>query len=331
MSEPIDASGIEDKPQPYTFEEVSKAFTNYLEQERPGLKRFYRWEEKTEDEFDQYLRDPVTRGLAMTRQLMDHGCPRGVAMELSLLALYDLVVLIDNSRSMGAADNGSSAETLRDILKAASTVYSFAHKEGITAVRFLNTSNTYFNVVPGKIRALMHRIVFAGLAIIGTKLQDRVLVNHVTPDMARPLLVIVVIGEIEGEVQGLWDAIADQALALKEQYGDHGPQAVAYQFAKIGNHRATKDLVECLAGDNILGPYIHYMAGDEHRLGNLMEDMWRILPKLLLGAISDYWDKEADTYVTLQNRDERLAPLSHDDGGDGGERDPKEDDSSEDE
>ena len=67
-------------------------FQDYIEKEKPGLKRFYKW--KTQDEFDRYLKDPVARGLAMTEQLMDNGCPREIAAGLSLLALYDLVIFI---------------------------------------------------------------------------------------------------------------------------------------------------------------------------------------------------------------------------------------------
>ena len=96
MSESGGASGAEDEPTPYTFAEISKRFTDYIEKERPGLKRFYRWE--TQSEFDQYLKGPVTRGLAMAQNLTDNGCAWEVAMELSLLALYDLVMLIGTSR-----------------------------------------------------------------------------------------------------------------------------------------------------------------------------------------------------------------------------------------
>ena len=93
---------------------------------------------------------------------------------------------------MGIGEAGTRVETLSKTLRAASTVYSFAEQAGVTAVRFLNTSNKYFNVTPDKITALMKKIVFEGLTDIGNKLQERVLVNHVTPDMKKPLLVIII-------------------------------------------------------------------------------------------------------------------------------------------
>ena len=93
---------------------------------------------------------------------------------------------------MGIDEEGARVKTLASTLGATSTVYSFAEPKGITAVRFLNTANKYFNVTPGKINALMKKIVFEGLTNIGTKLRDKVLVNHVKSDMKKPLLVIVI-------------------------------------------------------------------------------------------------------------------------------------------
>ena len=93
---------------------------------------------------------------------------------------------------MGTDEDGARALTLRKTLGAVSTVYSYTEKGGITAVRFLNTSNKYVNVTPKKISALMKEIVFEGLASIGTKLRDKVLVNHVSPNMKKPLLVVII-------------------------------------------------------------------------------------------------------------------------------------------
>ena len=90
------------------------------------------------------------------------------------------------------------SETLSDTLRAISAVYSFVAEGGITAVRFLNTSSKYFNVTLDKVSAITEGIVFEGLASIGTKLRDKVLVNHVTPDMTKPLLVVALTGSEVG-------------------------------------------------------------------------------------------------------------------------------------
>ena len=92
---------------------------------------------------------------------------------------------------MGMEEDGARVKTLRDTLKVVSKVYTFGEKDGLTAVRFLNTSAPYFKVKPGNIGPLMKRIVFDSLTDIGTKLRDRVLAEHVTPGMTKPILVLV--------------------------------------------------------------------------------------------------------------------------------------------
>ena len=77
---------------PYSPGDISTRFKDYIEKQKLGLKRFYKWE--TEDEYNSTLKDPVNRGVVMTQQLMANGCPREVAGMLSILALYDLVMLI---------------------------------------------------------------------------------------------------------------------------------------------------------------------------------------------------------------------------------------------
>lgn len=89
MPESGSALGLENNPKPYAFEDIFQRFKIYIEREKPGLKRFYK-----PDEPDQHFKDLVTRGLVMTQQLMDDGCPHEESAALSLLALYDLVILI---------------------------------------------------------------------------------------------------------------------------------------------------------------------------------------------------------------------------------------------
>ena len=89
MPESGSALGVENRFELFTFQEILYRFQNYMEREKPGLKRFYE-----PGESGQYFKDSVFRGLTMTRKLMHTGCPREIAAELSLLALWDLAFLI---------------------------------------------------------------------------------------------------------------------------------------------------------------------------------------------------------------------------------------------
>ena len=99
---------------------------------------------------------------------------------------------------MGIEEDGGRVKTLANTLGAISAVYSFARTEGIKAIRFLNTPTVYSNVTLKTITPLMKKIVFEGLTNLGTKLRDKVLVNHVKPEMTKPLLVIIL---TDGEVR----------------------------------------------------------------------------------------------------------------------------------
>lgn len=86
MSESSYSLGVVHKQNPY---KVLQIFRNYITAGKPGLKRFY-----NPDGSDQYLSDCATRGSAVIQQLMENGCPEQVAAGFSLLALWDLVILI---------------------------------------------------------------------------------------------------------------------------------------------------------------------------------------------------------------------------------------------
>jgi hypothetical protein len=90
-------------------------------------------------------------------------------------------------------DGGTRIKTLIDTLRTVSSVYSLATKgKGISTEQFLNARKSHLNVGPGKMAGLMDQVVFEGVTPIGTKLRDKVLAKHVTKDMKRPLLVIVI-------------------------------------------------------------------------------------------------------------------------------------------
>ena len=82
MSEPS-------KPSSFTTKDVLHKFKNYVRTGKTGLKRFY-----NPDGTDKGLEECAARGSHMTKELMAKGCPREVAAELTILALWDLVVLI---------------------------------------------------------------------------------------------------------------------------------------------------------------------------------------------------------------------------------------------
>ena len=75
-----------------TYKMISDMFKDYILNEKPGLQRFYK--SNTRKGLDEYLEAPVKRALNMARTIMDKGCTWETALSLSLIALYDLVMLL---------------------------------------------------------------------------------------------------------------------------------------------------------------------------------------------------------------------------------------------
>jgi len=73
-------------------EEISKKFKDLILNRRKGLKNMYG---ETENELNESLEAPVRKGEEMARKLiMEMGCGREVAKELTVLTLYDVAILI---------------------------------------------------------------------------------------------------------------------------------------------------------------------------------------------------------------------------------------------
>lgn len=69
----------------YTHAEIVARFQNYIQRQKPGLQRFYKLDN---------LKEPANKGLAMANGLMKKTCPPEEAAALSVLALWDVVVLV---------------------------------------------------------------------------------------------------------------------------------------------------------------------------------------------------------------------------------------------
>ena len=75
-----------------TFNMISNRFKDYILHEKPGLQRFY--ESNTREGLDDYLKEPVERALHMANTIRHKGCSWETCLSLSLIALYDIVMLI---------------------------------------------------------------------------------------------------------------------------------------------------------------------------------------------------------------------------------------------
>ncbi|KAG0128934.1 hypothetical protein HOY82DRAFT_671393 [Tuber indicum] len=279
--------------------EICAKLKQVIMEVRPSLQNMYG---KTEAELDKSLEGPIKRGEEMARKLIqDMECTREVAKELTVLTLYDVAILIDDSDSMIYEEGGKRKETLVKYIDNITEIYSMAKELGILAMRFMNGPKGKRNWVGESSKEYLDQHKYGGVTRIGTELKRKILDILVTgkTDQARPLLVLIVTdGAVEGEKKGRLKKVIRDCVNEREEAG-RGFDAVSFQFSRIGNDRGAEELLIELDKDHELGKYIDVLPL-EFDIESQLADKWFVLPKILLGAILPEWDKEDEHTGTKQ-------------------------------
>lgn len=237
--------------------------------------------------------DELTKRAAkMVNELRAKGCSKEMANQFAILSLYDLAILIDDSDSMKYEENGERIKTLQRTLENIASVYGLARDQGIMTVRFLNAPQGKKNVTGKTVKTVLKGHNYGGVTRIGTELKKKILDRFITKDMQKPLLIIIITdGAPEGEATGLLESVIISCITNLAKDGYKGPQSVAFQFSRVGNDTGAQKLIQDLDDHPTVGQYIDCLP-----VNNRLEDIkdkekkWILLSKLLLGAISPYWD-----------------------------------------
>ncbi|KAI9768205.1 MAG: hypothetical protein M1840_005035 [Geoglossum simile] len=209
--------------------------------------------------------------------------PKEVGQDIVKLALFDIILYIDDSGSMKFEEKGERIKDLRLILARVAYAASLFDTDGIT------------------VEELVDRVAFSGLTPLGTKLREKILDPLVlTPakqrQLKKPVLVITITdGQPAGEKEGtIFEAIkgASDDLA-RYNYG----RAVFYQFAQVGNDERAREFLAKLDSDRQIGDLVDSTSNyevEQDEMSNalppidLTPELW--LVKLLLGAIDSSYD-----------------------------------------
>jgi len=234
--------------------------------------------------------------------------PMELAMDLSSLSLYDIVIYADDSYSMQGSNWDSD---LMAIVQRTAGVATLFDSDGID-VRFMNGSQDRDNIrTEAEVMQLLHDARPCGLTPIGTSLKAKILDPYVMrvrahrscPLQLKPVLVVTVTdGSPQGESSDtLFRAIRDCRAALLEA-GFSGNE-VAYQFAQVGDDEKAAAFLDELDNHPEIGQFVDATSNFEreaeqwHRHSNGLSEMTAdvYLLKLLCGAIDSDWDaKDAD-------------------------------------
>jgi len=293
-------------------EEICAKLKDLVMNGRTGLQNMYG---RTEVELNTNLEAPIRRGEEMAVKLVkEKGCGYEVALDLTVLTLYDVAILIDDSSSMVHEEGGKRKETLIQYIDHITEIYKLANQSGILAMRFMNRGGGKKDWT-GQSRQYLERHSYGGVTRIGTELQRKILKKFAmgNTNQSKPLLVLIVTdGPVEGERKShLQDVIRN---CVHERAGA-GKGFEAFQFSRIGDDVGAAQLLRNLDQDPVIGEYIDVLPV-EFDLEKQMEDKWFVLPKILLGAILPNWD--AQDYYDF-TRPDGLLPRANDDDCDSGD------------
>ncbi|KAI5788496.1 hypothetical protein EDC01DRAFT_660351 [Geopyxis carbonaria] len=268
--------GEEPKLEAVTTKIVSEHLIRYVTYLRPGLGRFYQEDKIKEDT------DFVVKATEFLNKIRTYFKSYEKLIPMSVIVLYDIVMLVDNSLSMVIEQDGQRKDTLKATIENVARVCFNTRPSDAKHIdlRSLNGTNDYKELTPKKLNSFLKTLQFEGLTPIGTVLKQKILEDYVIQEMKKPLLVIITTdGAIEGEPHDrLKKVITETALKIIKSQKDntnkaaakHAAQAVSYQFAKIGNDPKASDMVQGLDNDTILAPYIDCLL--QSRLEDLQSE-----------------------------------------------------------
>ncbi|KAI5453906.1 hypothetical protein NCC49_004901 [Naganishia albida] len=238
---------------------------------------------------------------ALDRIAAEWRLPKEVALDLVKIALFDVVILCDDSGSMAFEQNGERIEDLKLILSRVAFACSLFDHDGIN-IRFLNSpyDGNHINSEQAAMQ-LVSQIKFTGLTPLGTSLDQKVLQPLLLQParmnaLQKPLLVICITdGAPAGEpADKVFDVIsrAHDELARTR----YGPDAVSFQFAQVGDDRKAEEFLSALDAHPKVGPLIDSTGNYEMESAQFLRmsgqsmdpSLWII--KMLLGAIDSSYD-----------------------------------------
>ena len=184
-----------------------------------------------------------------------------LARDVAKLALFDVVLYIDDSGSMVFEENGERIDDLRIILNRVAFAASLFDDDGVQ-VRFMKSDLQGDNIhSEQQVNDLVSRVKFAGMTPMGTGLNANVLEPLLlrparAGQLRKPILVIIITdGQPTGEKDGaVFDVIESASKELTQTR--YGRGAVSFQFAQVGNDIKAREFLTQLDEHPIVGDLI---------------------------------------------------------------------------
>ncbi|CDR48690.1 hypothetical protein NBRC10512_001402 [Rhodotorula toruloides] len=247
------------------------------------------------------LAQRIAQSGALSRIANEWRIPMEVAMDLAKLALFDTVLLVDDSGSMAFEENGSRIDDAKLIVSRVATAATLFDTDGIS-VYFLNSKTVGNNVTnEQQAQQLLAGIKFSGLTPLGTSLEQKILQPLlVSParqgTLRKPLLVVCITDGAPGgeDRHTIVRAITRAKRELAQTR--FGPDALSVQLAQIGNDLGARQFLGEIDSHPEVGGLVDVTSNYELEADDfqkttgqdLTPELW--LVKLMLGPIDSSYD-----------------------------------------
>jgi len=221
-----------------------------------------------------------------------------LAIELAAIALYDVVILADDSGSM--LMDKERVEDLQFIISQAVEIATKFDADGISLRTFKDTVRADNVKTVADVDKSVAKMRFNGSTPIGPAIRSHVLEPMLFKPAARgslkkPVLVLVVTDGAPDNKGDVVNAVASVGRTLGST--KYGTKAVAFQFAQVGRDRDAQAWLGEIDADPEIGGIIDATSYFEHeqeeysRKGvDLTPYLWIL--KLMMGAIDPKYDSE---------------------------------------
>lgn len=192
----------------------------------------------------------------INRLVQEWGIPVEIATDVMKLALFDVILFVDDSGSIEFEERGVRKDQLKQILGIIATGASAFDQDGIS-VRFMNSSQLGDQICnPGDVDRLVSCVTFSGATPLGTNLERKVLKPMVVGPakeyrLNKPVLIITITdGQPTGEpLESVANAVQYAAEAVSQG-------AVSFQFSQVGNDQKAREFLASLDGNHDIGGFI---------------------------------------------------------------------------
>ncbi|KAL1409196.1 hypothetical protein Q8F55_006026 [Vanrija albida] len=278
------------------FNRVMQVLMQCIQEQRIGA--FYRDQRQVEAVAHRIVNTGAAQRLASAWQL-----PPPIAIDLIKMALFDTVILVDDSGSMRFEQKGARIEDLIQIMAKVAGASSLFDDDGIQ-VRFLNSQLQGNHITTEEAAVnLIQQVKFDGRTPLGTALDQKILQPLVlgparAGQLRKPFhIVIITDGEPNGEPrETLRNVIVRANRELRNT--QYGPDALSIQLAQVGNDMSALKFLSSLDDDREVGQLIDQTMDFDYERDQMRQktgqdltpQMW--LMKLLLGAIDHGYDSK---------------------------------------